>query len=86
VLDDGALRMEGTAPGRLRALLGQIPFDLIESATVTSDRKARLRGLPTLTLEVRGATPIQIATIDGPGKLSELAARMTSRLLSKAVA
>jgi hypothetical protein len=80
-LTDSALRLEGLAPGHSRSSFTEIPIELVESATVTREQGSRLRNLPTLTLAIQGAAPIQVATVDGPGKLSELAARLTSRLV-----
>ena len=85
-LEQSTVRFEGTSPGRARGHVGTIPIEAIQSATVSRDRGSRLRDLPTLILELRGAAPIQVAAVDGPGKLLELTERVTAKLVQSEAA
>ena len=86
VVGPSSIRLEGSTPGRSRTQAVESPFDLVESASVLRDRSARLRSLPTLTLGLRGSAPLQIAVVGGAGRLRELAAIVTARLVEPAVA
>lgn len=79
-IGDGRIRMAGSAPEEHRTQLEQIPLELVESVSVARGSDARLKDLPTLVLDVRGTTPLRVATVAGPGALSELARRIAQRL------
>jgi hypothetical protein len=86
VLAESSIQLDGTAPGSSRTQVVEIPFDLVESAEVIRDRSSRLRSLPTLTLVLQGSAPLQIAVVGGAGRLRELAAAVTARLVEPTAA
>ena len=53
-----------------------IRFDELEAAAIERGRDDRLLDLPVLALELRGHTPLRIASLEGAGFLQELADRL----------
>jgi hypothetical protein len=53
-----------------------ISFSELMSASIARGRSERLLGLPVLALARRRGPPIRIASLEGPGFLQELAARV----------
>ncbi|HEX2505616.1 MAG TPA: hypothetical protein VHK22_05350 [Gaiellaceae bacterium] len=81
-VEEDRIRLSGTRPGQSRALRMEIPISVLTSASVSRDRAARLRGLPTLTLELRDSAAVQVAVVAGAGRLQELAAILGAHILA----
>ena len=80
--EDG-IRIQGSAPGR-QARVYEIPFTEIRGAAIGRDRADRLRGLATMILGLDRSAQFAIATLDGPGRLAELASAITVRTSNEA--
>ena len=60
--------------GRDRRL--SVAFSDVLVASIARGGQERLRGLPVLVLELRGAEPLRIASLEGLGRLHDLAAHV----------
>jgi hypothetical protein len=82
-LEPNALRFEGThgaAAGRVH----RVYYEDIEAVHVGREAAERVAGKPSIVLDLAVGGPLRIASINGPGMVSELAehlARLTATRL-----
>jgi hypothetical protein len=53
-----------------------IVFSELAGASIARSHRARLRGLPVLTLDLRDGSPVRIASLEGAAVLHELVDRV----------
>jgi len=74
-LGANALRFEGSSETGTPHV-HRVPYAEIASVHVERGGRERLRGKPTLVLELSGGGRLRIGSVDGPGILTELVERL----------
>jgi hypothetical protein len=80
-LAGGTVELTGVALGR-REAHRTIPNEQLANAHIERARSSRLVGLPTVVLDLRAGGRLRIASIQGPGSLTELAELLQERCAS----
>ena len=74
-LEPTALRLEGSLSTRT-PFVHRVYFEDIESVRVGRENGDRLAGKPSLILQLAVGGPLRIGSVDGIGRLAELAERL----------
>ncbi len=74
-LEPAALRFEGST-GTHAPYIHRIQYAQVASLRIERGGRERLRGKPTLVLELSDGRRLRIGSVDGPGALTELAERL----------
>jgi len=75
-LETGGLRFEGSH-GRLGAHVHRVGYREIDRVRIGLGAKERLRGRPSVVLDLATGGPLRIGLVDGPGLRAELADALT---------
>jgi hypothetical protein len=82
-LTSSTVELAGVALGR-REAHRTIPNEQLVNAHIERARSSRIVGLPTVVLDLRAGGRLRIASIQGPGSLTELAELLHERCASAA--
>jgi hypothetical protein len=80
-LEPGGIRFEGSH-GRLRTHVHRLGYRQIERVRIGHCAQERLRGRPSVVLDLAAGGPLRIGLVDEPGKRGQLADELT-RLSAK---
>jgi hypothetical protein len=80
-LEPSGIRFEGSH-GRTHMSVHRLGYGQIERVRIGRRAQERLRGRPSVVLDLAAGGPLRIAVVDGPGMRGELADELT-RLSAK---